>query len=396
MALEDLIKFQFKRINPFQGLVLDADTWRDEQDYHRNQQKLHTLAFHGTGIVEGLEVQASQPPNLSLVISPGMAIDTEGNVIVVQESQHYSLGAKNKGEVYLIIQYREVPAAPSSTSEEGQATRILEAYRIREITRLPDEPCLELARLDFDPSIESITDARAHSNPTLNEIDLRFRQSAKAPLPDVGEIALHPHPPAEIAPQEKVILGHMVLGEDSRDLHSSGLMKLTRQVGFQTEYQAVVEECTLDETITQHTLLYMTGKGPFTISTKKQVVLNSFVQNGGTIFAESCAEQQEAGVKEFGLAFNNLAEQLGKKLEMVQRGHPLLDCQHIFSTVPPGAKSEGLLMVGGQIIYSNYDYGCAWSGGYSNSPLPRDVIRGAFEMGVNIVTYANMMKQGVI
>jgi hypothetical protein len=396
MALEDLIRFQFKRVNPFQGLVLDADTWKDEQDYHRNQQKLHTLAFHGTGIVEGLEVKASQPPDFSLIISPGIAIDTEGNAIVVPKSQHYSLGSKNKGQVYLIIQYREVPTAPASPSEEGQATRVLEAYRIREVTRLPDEPCLELARLDLDPSGKSITDARAPSNPTVNEIDLRFRQSAKASLPDASEISLHPHPPAETAPKEKVILGHMALVEGSPDLHSNGLMQLARQVGFQTEYQTVVEECTLDESINQHTLLYVTGKGPFTFSAKKQTVLDSFVQSGGTIFAESCAEQQDEGVKEFGLAFNRLAEQLGKKLEVVQRGHPLLDCHHIFSTVPPGAKSEGLLMVGGQIIYSNYDYGCAWSGGYSNSPLPRDIIRGASEIGVNIVVYANMIKQGVI
>jgi hypothetical protein len=395
MALEDLIRFQFKRVNPFQGLVLDADTWKDEQDYHRNQQRLHTLAFHGTGIVDGLEVKANQPPDFSLIISPGIAIDTEGNAIVVPKSQHYSLGSKNKGQVYLIIQYREVPTAPASPSEEGQATRILEAYRIREVTHLPDEPCLELARLDLDPSKNSITDATAPSNPTVNEIDLRFRQSAKAPLPDVSEIALHPHPSTETAPQEKVILGHTALGEASPDLHSSGLMKLARQVGSQTEYQAVVEECTLDESVTQHTLLYVTGKGSFTFSDKKQTVLDSFVQSGGTIFAESCVEQEE-GVKEFGLAFNRLAEQLGKKLEVVQRGHPLLDCHHIFSAVPPGAKSEGLLMVGGQIIYSNYDYGCAWSGGYSNSPLPRDIIRGAFEMGVNIVAYANMMKKEVI
>jgi hypothetical protein len=395
MALEDLIRFQFKRVNPFQGLVLDADTWKDEQDYHRNQQKLHTLAFHGTGVVEGLEVKANQPPDFSLIISPGMAIDTEGNAIVVPKSQHYSLGSKKKGQVYLIMQYREVPTAPASPSEEGQATRILEAYRIREVANLPDEPCLELARLDLDPSKNSITDATAPSNPTVNEIDLRFRQSAKAPLPDVSEIALHPHPPAETAPQEKVILGHMALGEASPDLHSIGLMKLARQVGFQTEYQAAVEECTLDESITQHTLLYVTGKGPFTFSAKKQTVLDSFVQSGGTIFAESCVEQEE-GVKEFGLAFNRLAEQLGKKLEVVQRGHPLLDCHHIFSTVPPGAKSEGLLMVGRQVIYSSYDYGCAWSGGYSNSPLPRDIIRGASEMGVNIITYANMMKKGII
>jgi hypothetical protein len=396
MAIEDLIRFQFTRVNPFQGLVLDADTWKDEQDYHRNQQKLHTLAFHGTGVVEGLEVKASQPPDLSLIISPGIAIDTEGNAIVVPKSQHYSLGSKNKGQVYLIIQYREVPTAPASPSEEGQATRVLEAYRIREVTRLPDEPCLELARLDLDPSGKSITDARAPSNPTVNEIDLRFRQSAKASLPDASEISLHPHPPAETAPKEKVILGHMALVEGSPDLHSNGLMQLARQVGFQTEYQTVVEECTLDESINQHTLLYVTGKGPFTFSAKKQTVLDSFVQSGGTIFAESCAEQQDEGVKEFGLAFNRLAEQLGKKLEVVQRGHPLLDCHHIFSTVPPGAKSEGLLMVGGQIIYSNYDYGCAWSGGYSNSPLPRDIIRGASEIGVNIVVYANMIKQGVI
>jgi hypothetical protein len=396
MALEDLIKFQFKRVNPFQGLVLDADTWKDEQDYHRNQQRLHTLAFHGTGVVEGLEVKASQPPDFSLMISPGMAIDNEGNAIVVPKPQHYSLGSKDKGQVYLIMQYREVPTALASPSEEGQATRILEAYRIREVANLPDEPCLELARLDLDPSKRSITDARTPSDPTVNEIDLRFRQSAKAALPDVSEIALHPHPPAEPAPQEKIILGHLALGEASRDLHSNGLMKLARQVGFQTEYQAAVEECTLDESITQHTLLYVTGKGPFTVSAKKQAILNSFVQSGRTIFAESCAEQQEAGVKEFGLAFNRLAEQLGEKLEVVQRGHPLLDCHHIFSAVPPGAKSEGLLMVGGQIIYSNYDYGCAWSGGYSNSPLPRDIIRGAFEMGANIVAYANMMKQGAI
>jgi bifunctional DNA-binding transcriptional regulator/antitoxin component of YhaV-PrlF toxin-antitoxin module len=312
VALEDLIRFQFKRVNPFQGLVLDADTWKDEQDYHRNQQRLHTLAFHGIGIVEGLEVKANQPPDFSLIISPGMAVDTEGNAIVVPKSQRYNLGSKEKGQVYLIVQYREVPTAPASPSEEGQTTRILEAYRIREVTRLPDEPYLELARLDFDPSKNNITDARVPSNPTVNEIDLRFRQSAKAPLLDASEIALHPHPPREIAPQEKVILGHMALGEASPDLHSSGLMKLARQVGFQTEYQAAVEECILDETITHHTLLYLTGNGPFTISAKKQAILNSFVQSGGTIFAESCAEQQEAGVKEFGLAFNRLAEQLGE------------------------------------------------------------------------------------
>jgi hypothetical protein len=391
MALKDLIKFQFKRVNPFQGLVLDADTWRDEQDYHRNQQRLHTLAFHGTGIVEGLEVKASQPPDLSLIISPGMAIDPEGNVIVVSQSQHYSLVSRDKGQVYLIIQYREIPTAAPSEGE--QPTRILEAYRIREVSHLPNEPYLELARINLDPSQKNIRNAQSSSSPMVNEINLRFRQSAKAALSDVSEIALHPPPPAEIAPQEKVILGHMALGKASHDLHNRGLLKLAHQVGFQTKYQAAVEECALDETVTRCTLLYITGKSPFTIDTKEQAILASLIQSGGTIFAEGCAEEQSSGAREFGLAFNRLAEQMGEKLEVVQRGHPLLDCHNVFSTAPAGAQSEGLLMAAGQIIYSSYDYGCAWSGGYSNNPLSRDIIRDAFEMGLNIVTYATMTKK---
>ena len=55
MTLKDIVKFQLKRINPFQGLVIDADTWKDAHDYHRDQQRLHLLTFHKTGVIEGLE-----------------------------------------------------------------------------------------------------------------------------------------------------------------------------------------------------------------------------------------------------------------------------------------------------------------------------------------------------
>jgi len=388
MALKDLIKFQFKRVNPFEGLVLDADTWKDEQDYHRNQQRLHTLAFHRSGIVEGLEVRASQPPDLSLAISPGMAVGPEGNVIVVSQAQSYNLVSKDKGQVHLIIQYREIPTAPAPPSEGEQPTRILEAYRIREVTHLPDEPYLELARINFDPAQKSITDATVPSSPTVNEIDLRFRQSAK--MAPREQVTLE-----HIAAREQVILGHTVLGEASPDLHRGGLMKLAQQVSVQTERQATVEGCILDETVSRCTLLYVVGKGRFTTDSKGQAALSAFLHGGGTIFAEGCAEGQSAGseqAKEFGLAFNHLAEQLGTKLAVVQRGHPLLECHYVFSAPPPGAQLEGLLMAGEEIVYSSYDYGCAWGGGYGNNPLPRDTIRSAFELGVNVVTHAMMMK----
>jgi hypothetical protein len=65
MELNDIVSFQFKRVNPFEGLVVDADTWRDAHTYHRDQQRLHVLAYHQIGIVSGLEVTASDPSDIS-------------------------------------------------------------------------------------------------------------------------------------------------------------------------------------------------------------------------------------------------------------------------------------------------------------------------------------------
>jgi hypothetical protein len=44
------------------------------------------------------------------------------------------------------------------------------------------------------------------------------------------------------------------------------------------------------------------------------------------------------------------------------------------------------------MIYSGSDYGCAWQGGHKDDPLARDIIRSAFEIGINIVTYAYKRK----
>ena len=76
---------------------------------------------------------------------------------------------------------------------------------------------------------------------------------------------------------------------------------------------------------------------------------------------------------------------------MVIRGHNLLSLDYLFSEVPPGAE-PGMLLEGGQMIYSGSDYGKAWQGGSQDKPLPRDIIRSAFEMGANIIAYARMIK----
>jgi hypothetical protein len=187
-----------------------------------------------------------------------------------------------------------------------------------------------------------------------------------------------------------------VLGDASKDLHSLGLKNLTGEINRQNNLTANLEENTpLDKNISRCTLLYLTGNSRFELSTEEQAALSAFLQSGGIIFGEGCAEGQEEtqsrGSKEFGLAFNQLASQLKCKLEIVQRGHPLLSAVHIFSEAPPGAE-PGMLLEGGNMIYSGSDYGCAWQGGHQDHPLSRDIIRSSFEMGANIVGYAHMMK----
>ena len=90
MELNDVINFQLKRENPFEGLVIDADLWQDAHKYHRDQQRLHVLAFHQVGIAGGLQVTANDPANQSVTIHPGMGIDPEGNVILVSQAQRYT------------------------------------------------------------------------------------------------------------------------------------------------------------------------------------------------------------------------------------------------------------------------------------------------------------------
>ena len=108
MNLKNIIKFHLKRVNSFPGLAIDADTWQDAHNYHRDHQRLHNLLYHESGIIKGLEVISYDPQNLSVNILPGVAADPEGNIIIVQNIYHYQIQNRDIRTIYLIIQFREV------------------------------------------------------------------------------------------------------------------------------------------------------------------------------------------------------------------------------------------------------------------------------------------------
>lgn len=116
----------------FAGKILTAEDLQLEQEYFREKLKLHNRHLHGFGVVFGLKVSKSAG---GVLISPGLAIDCEGNEIVVAESLALSLpGPDNAGgTIFLSVSYaeKEVDALPAMPPDclNGQTSRIEEVAR---------------------------------------------------------------------------------------------------------------------------------------------------------------------------------------------------------------------------------------------------------------------------
>lgn len=397
MNLSDIFKFQFKRVNPFPGLAIDADTWRDAHNYSRDQQRLHNLVFHQMGIVEGLGVTENDPPDLSVNIQPGIAIDPEGNTIIVRNVYHYKIQNRDPETIYLIIQFREILEGPYQPPEGGQPTRIIDGYRIQERDTLPDEPYLELARIELDPAKGIIRNAESQLKPGKNEINLNSRNEVKQTSANIILQRTSGTPAGLIDRKSKILIGQAAVNGTDRNLHLHGLRNLVRDM--EMHYNRVVElveNVNLEEDIEKFALIYLAGNKGFKLNENHRLALDSFFNSNGVLFAEDCGEEVIEGSSKSKSrpVYDELVDKLKIKLKPIHQGDRLLSNINVFSEIPEGVKS-GEFLVGENIIYSNNDYGCAWQGGYKGNPISRNIIRSAFEIGVNIVDHAYQTKLSV-
>jgi hypothetical protein len=176
----------------------------------------------------------------------------------------------------------------------------------------------------------------------------------------------------------------------------AGLKNLIRSLNHEGSLKVVLEEnINFKNPVNRYHLIYLTGNGSFELTTEQQSALGEFLKSGGVIFGDGCSHNPGApdskGAKVFGLSFNRYAGLLNCKLGIVQRYHPVLSAEHIFAETPQGCE-PGMLLEGGNMIYSGSDYGCAWNGGHPDKPLSREVIRSAFEIGANIVAHARISR----
>jgi hypothetical protein len=128
-----------KRLRFFIGQVLTAESLELEQQYFREKLKRHNRTLHGFGIVSGLEVgvQSGQ-----IIVEPGLALDCEGNELVVPSARPVVLASTTDGlrPAYVRVRYVEeetdfVPALPDEptatpTENGARASTITEGFEI--------------------------------------------------------------------------------------------------------------------------------------------------------------------------------------------------------------------------------------------------------------------------
>ena len=96
----------FKRPNYFSGKLLTVEDLAAEQNYQIGKRRLHNRHLHGWGVVNGLRVSSK---NGSIQISAGIALDCQGNEIIIEEdvSLDPPTAACSKTTVFVGVRYHE-------------------------------------------------------------------------------------------------------------------------------------------------------------------------------------------------------------------------------------------------------------------------------------------------
>jgi len=370
----DILKeYPTKHIRAIDGMAVTSEVWEDAHNYHRQSGRFHNLYSHGSGIVSGLQVIASDPPDTAVYILPGVAIDSAGHMIVIVEPTAYDVGRQADGPLHLVLTFGESrPRSDGSQSTtEGAPLFVHAEFGVQALPQTPNTPYVELARIRRQGRASAISDAQDAAHPGPNELDLRWRQHSQTTVP------------------ETVGVGVVYAGMADRH-HGEGWLNVAHAVNHHSSsYNVVVDDnAQLTGGLDEYALVCVVAQRAFQFSPDEQNALQAYLQGGGTIFLESC-RREGAAASGADQSFQDLATAFSAKLsDAVKGGHSLLKSPNFFSALPAGYEAQGTLAAGGGVVLSTADFGCLWAGEQRGGPASRENIRAAMEFGENLVYYA--------
>ncbi|MBW6474118.1 MAG: DUF4159 domain-containing protein [Anaerolineaceae bacterium] len=365
MSNDNLLNnFPKKRIKPYDGMSVTADVWNQAHEYHKRVNQAHNLFFHGAGILIGLEVVASDPPDRMVFILPGVAVDSNGNVIVLSEPVAYDLGDEVEGPLYLTIIHKESSQGVKKNSDGSTLSYIQDEFLITARQSLPENPMVELARFTRENRKSPINDATDSKTPGINEIDLRYRRKI------------------QMQSEQFLTAAVIYLGDLKNPVHGKGLMRVSEEFRRNNQINLVIDDHTqLDRGILGYSFLYLVGKGKFQLTKTQIKGLQGYINLGGFLFMESCDSIAEESFKNM---MNEIELPVSTALE---NPHSLLNSPNFFIAPPSGYEEEGKLFLSVGGILSTYNYGQLWAGEGKERIPTREELRSASEIAENLIHF---------
>lgn len=129
----------FERNRYFEGKLLTADDMAAEQRYHAGRADATTRFLAGAGILSGLHVESveSVDETIRVTVSPGVAVDSDGRLLLVPNTTTERLDPPAGDEIHLQLSYDEyqhesvpVPGADRTGHEDTAFNRLLEVFEL--------------------------------------------------------------------------------------------------------------------------------------------------------------------------------------------------------------------------------------------------------------------------
>lgn len=425
------------RLSVEDGLLLNAERWQCAHAYHQSRQNLHYQSLNQPGIVCGLgvsvipapdEIPAQYRDGRWIKIQSGVAIDLLGNPIIIPQPMEFRVASQAKEEpivIYIVVSYVD----PEKLHRKDLQDRVQETFRIDEKISKPDDLEVELCRIVLMPGKVQLSQSDNVFLPRKNQVDLRYRQPAIARPQGIVRMAIVP----QNSPADNVISAYL-----------SGLLQSVASLypalqGIEEVGQVKLEAGVQSKLLLEHNIIYVTYQQFITLSEVEIGILKEYDQMGGVVLVE--LDPKTTDLKELTQVHNKLQKTLinfqqyeieltgirqqfeqeleetkksiEKQIEKVNlqvqqitrqisscqedsgvifRQHPLRNQPFLFGQFPLVEDQEIKIFNWGSIILVIGPLSSAWGLGESFN-LPREMIRTAQEIGINILHFAWRRRQ---
>jgi hypothetical protein len=366
------------------GLLLTAERWQRAHDYGRKRQNLYYQSLNQPGIVCGLgvcpipapeAVAAEYRDNRWVQIHPGIAIDLEGNLIIVPERINFRIATELKESepvtVYLVAQYRDPDQLGTTTDQEV----VQETFRIDERSTSPGRSEVELCRILLVAQQHLISTPTDAFFPGYGDLDLRYRRQAQARPQGLVQVAKINHDDTEC---------------NRNFFNLTYLLRAVEDIYPALRGKESIDQISWEDDLYPYDLLYLTGRKALSLNTHQFSMLSQYLKVGGTLFVDAPSDAPELIQSVQALA-QSMQTPL-KSLKESRRDHPLRVKPFLFSALPAGNKTGIQLLSAGGMILTIGNLAGLW--GLDDELLrSRADVRTAQELGINILHFAWKRRQ---